>query len=108
MNDHQEGLWFIDKSQVVGAIEPRRRYPQLVLRIRDIQLEECEKHGITLNEMLSARRGRRVAYPRMIAMARCVDETTYSLPRIGAAFNRDHTTVMHAHKKFGAKANGQT
>lgn len=70
--------------------------------IRTIQIEECARAGITLREMLSERRGQRVARPRMIAMARCVDETGRSLPVIGRAFGgRDHTTVMHAYRKYG-------
>lgn len=57
----------------------------------------AEQHGITLSEIRSARRSRDVTGPRQIAMAlsaELVQDT--SLPQIGRAFNRDHTTVIHA------------
>lgn len=77
------------------------------INIREIQLEVCARFKMHLHDMLSDRRDRRVAHPRMIAMARCIDETYHSYPEVGRAFRRDHTTVMHAYKKFGKGLRGK-
>jgi chromosomal replication initiation ATPase DnaA len=96
-NIHTEGLWFIQPEHVIAAkfIPRPLKQPKT---IRQIQIEECHKAGITLEEMLGQRRMRKVARPRMIAMARCYEELQgVSLPKIGLAFGgRDHTTVLHA------------
>ena len=41
-----------------------------------------------------------IAYPRQIAMYLCHELTDVSWPTIGGFFNRDHSTVIHAHKKI--------
>ena len=46
------------------------------------------------------KRTRAIVYPRQIAMYLCREMTDLSLPQIGEAFNRDHTTIMHAHDKI--------
>ncbi len=49
------------------------------------------------------KRTRAIVYPRQIAMYLCREMTDLSLPQIGEAFNRDHTTIMHAHDKITAE-----
>ena len=56
----------------------------------------CEEFGISLVDLLSDRRAREVARPRMVALYLAKTLTDLSLPQIGRAFSRDHTTVMHA------------
>ena len=46
--------------------------------------------------MKSSRRDRSIARPRQIAMYLAKDLTSKSLPEIGLAFGRDHTTILHA------------
>jgi chromosomal replication initiator protein len=55
--------------------------------------------GIAEKEMLGTSRLRGVLRPRQIAMYLVRELTGLSLPRIGAAFARDHTTVLHAYRK---------
>ena len=43
---------------------------------------------------------RALAQSRQIAMYLCRELTDLSLPKIGQAFGRDHTTVMYAEKKI--------
>lgn len=108
LDPRSSGLWFIQPDMVVD-VPTRLSFTMRTLRpIRRIQLEECRRHNITLDEMIGPRRSRRIARPRMIAMARCVDELPhFTLPEIGRAFGgRDHTTVMHAHKKYGRGNHG--
>ena len=52
--------------------------------------------GVTEKELLGISRLRRVLVPRQVAMYLARELSGLSLPRIGAAFGRDHTTVLHA------------
>ena len=71
-------------------------------RIQAIQSAVVEVFApITLNDMLSARRTANVVAPRQIAMAIAKHLTLRSLPEIGRRFGgRDHTTALHAIRKF--------
>lgn len=76
-------------------------YGDRVIRIRDIQIGVCEYYGISLNDMLSAKRTMNLVLPRHIAIALAGRFTRYSLPQIGERFGkRDHTTILHACRKL--------
>lgn len=66
-----------------------------------IQLEYCERYGITLAEMKGTCRQRRFAVPRQEAMAEVRKRLGWSYPRIGRLFNKDHTTALWACRKHG-------
>ncbi len=66
------------------------------LLIADIQRAIAAHFGVPATEMVSDRRHRQVARPRQVAMYIARHATPHSLPQIGRAFRRDHTTVMHA------------
>lgn len=69
--------------------------------IENIQKMVAEYYKIKVADILSKRRSRSVARPRQIAMALAKELTNRSLPEIGDAFGgRDHTTVLHAHRKI--------
>lgn len=53
-------------------------------------------YHITRSELEGMNRERRFAWPRQVAMTLARELTSKSLPQIGAAFYRDHTTVLHA------------
>lgn len=55
--------------------------------------------GVTVKEVLGPSRLRGVMRPRQVAMFLAREITGLSLPRLGAAFGRDHTTVLHACRK---------
>lgn len=55
---------------------------------------------ISIDALRSQDRSRNVVSARQIAMYLCRELTELSLPKIGDAFARDHTTVMHACKKI--------
>jgi chromosomal replication initiation ATPase DnaA len=68
--------------------------------IRSIQLATCEFYGVKLNDLLSVRRTAIVMRPRQVSMYLAKELTGLSTIRIGRATgNRDHTTVIHAHRK---------
>ena len=75
-------------------------YPDLRPRghtIEAIQLRTCEAFGVSLEDMLSPRRGAHLAWARQVAMHLSRELTDQTLPAIGRAFgNRNHTTVLHA------------
>ena len=64
--------------------------------VQAIQARTCEAFGVTLDEMRSNTRVARVAWARQVAMYLSRELTDATLPAIGEAFGRTHTTVMHA------------
>jgi chromosomal replication initiator protein len=72
--------------------------------IADIQAAACSHFGVTADELLSASRSQRVAWPRQLAMYLSREITGESLPSIGRSFGgRDHTTVLHACRRAGER-----
>jgi chromosomal replication initiator protein len=70
------------------------------LTVEAIQGETCRHYGISIAELRSQKRTKRVVGPRQVAMYLARELTDSSLPSIGRAFGgRDHTTVMHAVQK---------
>jgi chromosomal replication initiator protein len=55
--------------------------------------------NIRITDLSSGRRTRTIARPRQIAMALAKELTQHSYPEIGEAFEKDHTTVLHACRK---------
>ena len=57
----------------------------------------AEHYGVTVNALVSARKGRGVTGPRHIAMWLCRELTPFSPAQIGRQFgNRDRKTVVNA------------
>jgi len=77
----------------------------LAIQNRQISIENIQKtvadyYKIKVADMYSKKRVRTIARPRQVAMAIAKELTQLSLPDIGEAFGgRDHTTVLHAHRK---------
>jgi chromosomal replication initiator protein len=59
--------------------------------------------AIGTKELLGPSRLRGVLRARQVAMFLARERTGLSLPRLGAAFGRDHTTVLHACRKIEAE-----
>jgi hypothetical protein len=60
-------------------------------------IRECAADaGLTVNDLRSEGRVRKLARARQFAMWRIAKETSLSLPQIGRLLCRDHTTVLHA------------
>jgi chromosomal replication initiator protein len=58
--------------------------------------------GVSAKDMLGPTRLRSVMVPRQVAMLLVRELCGLSLPRIGAVFGRDHTTVLHSLRKVSA------
>ena len=68
--------------------------------ITSIQHVAATHFEVSEHDIRSAKRGRRLVYARQLTMYLCRELTTLSLPAIATEFGgRDHTTVLHAHRK---------
>jgi chromosomal replication initiator protein len=74
----------------VQALAPRAP------RMRVIVERTAEAFGVRAVDLLRDRRRPKFTHPRHAAMALCRELTGHSLPRIGQAMGRDHTTVLNA------------
>lgn len=74
--------------------------PDIRPTIKSIICEVAEKHGTTREAIISPRRGEKLCLARFEAFARCKAETDHSLPAIGKAFNRHHTSVIYGIWRF--------
>lgn len=76
------------------------------LDIETIKGEVAERYGVTIEEIDSAKRAKRISQARHIAIYLARQLTDSSFPMIGRAFGRrDHTTVMHACRKVADMMN---
>jgi chromosomal replication initiator protein len=66
-----------------------------VKELMEIAERTAAAHGVTVQDLKSQSRERRIAWPRQEAMAWAYETCRFSLTRIGAFYNRDHTTVLH-------------
>jgi len=64
-----------------------------------IQSATAEYFGLRMTDILSNRRPRNIAEPRMVAMYLCRTLTERSYPEIGSAFGKNHATILNAMKK---------
>ncbi|MDO5701682.1 MAG: chromosomal replication initiator protein DnaA [Bowdeniella nasicola] len=65
-----------------------------------IMVQTAKYFNISVDSLRAADRTRQLVTARQIAMYLCRELTELSLPKIGDAFLRDHTTVMHAYRKI--------
>ncbi|MGZ8801080.1 MAG: chromosomal replication initiator protein DnaA [Mycobacterium sp.] len=68
-----------------------------------IMAATAEYFDTSIEELRGPGKTRALAQSRQIAMYLCRELTDLSLPKIGQAFGRDHTTVMYAEKKIRAE-----
>jgi chromosomal replication initiator protein len=83
---------------VLDTMYPANHRP--TLSIAAIQSQVAARYQLSVDELVSASRAARVAWPRQLAihLARALTDT--SLPTIGKAFGgRNHATVLHACKR---------
>ena len=66
----------------------------------EIMATTARHFSLTVEDLTGSNRTANIALARQVAMYLCRDQTDLSLPKIGALFGRDHTTVMHAYRKI--------
>ena len=68
--------------------------------VEQVQELTCRVFGLSREELVSASRTGRVAWPRQLAMYLAREHTGATTTAIGRAFGgRDHTTVLYAHRQ---------
>lgn len=72
--------------------------------IAEVQDVVASKKRLTRDDMRSPDRSRKRALPRQVAMYLAREMCGKSYPQIAAAFNRDHTTALHAFRKISKAA----
>jgi chromosomal replication initiator protein len=89
-------------TEVLDAMYPgRRQQPPSII---DVQEAVAHHFGLTTDELTSASRVSRLAWPRQVAIHLARDLTGASLPTIGKAFGgRNHATVLHACKRVSER-----
>lgn len=71
---------------------------QETITIEEIQKVVADYFDLRVSDLTSNRRPASIAFPRQVAMYFCRELTSHSLPVIGAAFGRNHATVLHAYR----------
>ncbi|MBQ7206989.1 MAG: chromosomal replication initiator protein DnaA [Lentisphaeria bacterium] len=64
-----------------------------------IQRTVAAHFGISIADLLGEKRTRNIAEPRMVAMYLCRELTSCSSTEVGAAFGKNHATILYAEKK---------
>lgn len=65
-------------------------------RTQKIIADVAREHGFRAPDLTGPGRARKLVYARFAAIRAVKAATTLSTPQIGALFNRDHTSVLHA------------
>ena len=86
-------------SELISEMLPQEA-PQPRMDIAWVKEEIVHQYEITIEQLESNSRERKVAQARQMAIYLARELTNSSFPAIGKAFgNRDHTTIMHAYQK---------
>lgn len=67
-----------------------------------ISREVCREFGVTMAEIKSPRRDKRLVIPRQKIAWRLKRETPMTVAAIGKVINRDHTTVLYSVARYEA------
>jgi chromosomal replication initiator protein len=87
---------------VLGRLPAPSSLPPGAATLEAIQDAAAEAFGLSRERLLARDRSPKVALARQIAMYLARELTDVSLPEIGRGFGRDHSTVIHAHKRIAA------
>ena len=87
---------------VLGRLPGPSSLPPNRVTLETIQQAAAEAFDLSRERLLARDRSPKVALARQIAMYLARELTDVSLPEIGRGFGRDHSTVVHAHKRIAA------
>ncbi len=78
-------------------------HPLQSLTLDQILTAVCQYYQVTLSDLASSSRKRKITFPRQMAMYLSRTETDASFPEIGEVLgNRDHTTILYGFEKIKA------
>jgi chromosomal replication initiator protein len=87
---------------VLGRLPTPSSLPARAASLETIQEAAAAAFDLSRDRLLARDRSPKVAMARQIAMYLARELTDVSLPEIGRGFARDHSTVVHAHKRIAA------
>jgi chromosomal replication initiator protein len=87
---------------VLGRLPTPSSLPPREATLEAIQEAAAAAFDLSRDRLLARDRSPKVAMARQIAMYLARELTDVSLPEIGRGFGRDHSTVVHAHKRIAA------
>jgi chromosomal replication initiator protein len=87
-------------KRLLERLDPREQNSAGV--IERIQSATAEAFGVSRDALLAHDRRPRVALARQIAMYLARELTGETLPELGRGFARNHSTVLHAHRRIAA------
>jgi chromosomal replication initiator protein len=87
---------------VLGRLPAPASLPVPTATVEEIQEAAAAAFDLSRDRLLARDRSPKVALARQIAMYLARELTDVSLPEIGRGFGRDHSTVVHAHKRIAA------
>lgn len=88
-------------SQALRTLQNTAPQPLSNLSVKKVQEVVAKHFQIAVSDLTGPKRTKEIAVPRQIAMYLIRELMNLSLPAIGSEFGgRDHTTVMHSHKKI--------
>lgn len=85
------------------AIEDQNATTPLRSSIARVMERISRATGVSIMDIVGQRKSVRIAFARQAVMYWCVRRTGKSLPQIGAALDRDHTTVIHGSRAYPKK-----
>lgn len=91
------------KSRSVDRIKAALEERGLVAPLEKV----CLAYNVTLNEVLSGKRTRRVVYARDACIVRALSSKGLSLKEVGALLEMDHTSILTARRRYTSRDNGR-
>src|SRR3954468_12231462 len=85
---------------VLGRLPAPSSLPPQAASLEAIQQAAAAAFDLSPERLLARDRSPKVALARQVAMYLARELTDVSLPEIGRGFERDHSTVVHAHKRI--------
>lgn len=94
----------LDQARLICKAEPEA--PPGCRRVKEIAMEVLKDYpGVTWEDIIGVRRSKDLITPRYACIRAVYEERRdLSLPSIGRAFNRDHSTIIYAIRKGGGRA----
>lgn len=71
--------------------------------IKQVLAATATFHQLSLDDLLGKGRSKEVVRARQVAMYLAREETEASLPQIGEALGRNHSTILHGYKKIASE-----
>lgn len=59
-------------------------------------------YKVSVQNIMSSKRNKEIAFPRMVAIYLCRELTDLSLPSLGKLFNKDHSSIFYANSKIAS------